>query len=323
MNSAHGKSGAGLPPAGPGGGNGARRLPPLNMLRAFEAAGRLLSVTHAAREMSVTQSAVSHQIKALESWLGVALVAREGRRLALTTAGAALLPGLTRALDLMAQSTAGIERLTRRGTLVVNATSTLASQWLIPRLAGFCAQMPGLDVQLVTTLGHLDFEPAQYDVSIRCFADSELAALPARAGWRDVALGPFIPDKLTPVCSPALLAGDGAMESPQGLARHTLLHSRSTPVAWQRWLEEAGAPGLQPAGDLVFDHAHLSVQAAIQGLGVALGNPRFLGDALAGGLLVMPFAQRLSGEKNYYWLRPARAADDPVSAAFCAWLAVA
>ena len=309
--------------AAPVQGGSARRLPPLNMLRAFEAAGRLLSVTHAARELHVTQSAVSHQIKALEEWLGVALVARDGRRLALTTPGAALLPGLTGALDLMAQSTAGIERLTRRNTLVVNATSTLASQWLIPRLAGFCAQMPGLDVQLVTTLGHLDFEPAQYDVSIRCFADGDLAALPERAGWRNVSMGAFIPDKLTPVCSPALLVGGKAMKSLKGLARHTLLHSRSTPLVWQQWLKEAGEPGLQPAGDLVFDHVHLSVQAAIQGLGVALGNPRFLGEAIASGLLVMPFADLLSGEKNYFWLRPARAAQDPASLAFCDWLSAA
>ena len=318
MKPAHAKSGASA--AAQSVGSAPRRLPPLNMLRAFEAAGRLLSVTRAAEELSVTQSAVSHQIKALEEWLGVALVARDGRRLALTTPGAALLPGLTGALDLMAQSTAGIERLSRRNTLVVNATSTLASQWLIPRLAGFCAQMPGLDVQLVTTLGYLDFEPAQYDVSIRCFADADLEALPDRAGWRDVSLGAFIPDKLTPVCSPALLAGARAMKSPKGLARCTLLHSRSTPLVWQQWLDEAGAPGLQAAGDLVFDHAHLSVQAAIQGLGVALGNPRFLGDALASGLLVMPFAKLLSGEKNYYWLRPARAAQDPASVAFCDWL---
>jgi len=318
MKPAHAKNGVSPAPAMAG--SAPRRLPPLNMLRAFEAAGRLLSVTHAARELSVTQSAVSHQIKALEEWLGVALVARDGRRLALTTPGAALLPGITSALDLMAQSTAGIERLTRRNTLVVNATSTLASQWLIPRLSGFCAQMPGLDVQLVTTVGYLDFEPAQYDVSIRCFADADVAALPDRTGWRDVSLGAFLPDQLTPMCSPALLAGGRSVKTPKDLARLTLLHSRSTPLVWQQWLEEAGAPGLQPAGDLVFDHAHLSVQAAIQGLGVALGNPRFMGEALASGLLVMPFAELLSGEKQYYWLRPARAAQDPVSMAFCDWL---
>lgn len=307
----------------PAAGGALRRLPPLNMLRAFEAAGRLLSVTHAARELSVTQSAVSHQIKALEEWLGVALVARDGRRLALTSPGAALLPGITSALDMMAQSITGIERLTRRNTLVVNATTTLAAQWLIPRLSGFCAQRPGLDVQLVTTVGHLDFEPSQYDVSIRCFAEADVAALRERAGWRDVRMGSFIPEKVTPVCSPALLAGGKALKSPKGLARFTLLHSRSAPLAWQQWLEEAGAPGLQPAGDLVFDHAHLSVQAAIQGLGVALGNPPFLSEALASGLLVMPFADVLSGEKDYYWLRPVRAAQDPASVAFCDWLSAA
>lgn len=300
-----------------------RRLPPLNMLRAFEAAGRLLSVTQAARELSVTQSAVSLQIKALEEWLGVALVQREGRGLALTQPGAAYLPGLTGALDLMAQSTAGIERLTRRNTLAVNATSTFATQWLIPRLSAFCTQMPGLDVQLVTTVGHLDFEPGDYDVSIRCFADGELALLQQRMPWRGISTGTFLPDVLTPVCSPALLAGAKAIRAPQDLARHTLLHSRSTPLAWQQWLEEAQVPAIRPAGDLVFDHAHLSVQAAIQGLGVALGNPRFLGEAVASGLLAMPFPELLSGDKKYCWMLSPRAAEDEASVAFCEWLAVA
>lgn len=316
MKSAHAKSGSAAT-------GGPRRLPPLNMLRAFEAAGRLLSVTQAARELSVTQSAVSHQIKALEEWLGVALVQREGRGLALTPPGAAYLPGLSSALDLMAQATAGIERPTRRNTLAVNATSTFATQWLIPRLAAFCAQMPGLDVQLVTTVGHLDFEPADYDVSIRCFADGELALLQQRTPWRGISAGIFLPDVLTPVCSPALLAGGKAVHRPQDLARHTLLHSRSTPLVWQQWLQEAGVQGIEPAGGLVFDHAHLSVQAAIQGLGVALGNPRFLGEALASGLLAMPFPGLLSGDKKYYWMLSPRAAQDAASVAFCEWLAVA
>lgn len=316
MKSAHAKSGSTAT-------GGPRRLPPLNMLRAFEAAGRLLSVTQAARELSVTQSAVSHQIKALEEWLGVALVQREGRGLALTPPGAAYLPGLSSALDLMAQATAGIERPTRRNTLAVNATSTFATQWLIPRLAAFCAQMPGLDVQLVTTVGHLDFEPADYDVSIRCFADGELALLQQRTPWRGISAGIFLPDVLTPVCSPALLAGGKAVHRPQDLARHTLLHSRSTPLVWQQWLQEAGVQGIEPAGGLVFDHAHLSVQAAIQGLGVALGNPRFLGEALASGLLAMPFPGLLSGDKKYYWMLSPRAAQDAASVAFCEWLAVA
>jgi LysR family glycine cleavage system transcriptional activator len=313
MKSVHAKNGPAIPGA-------PRRLPPQNMLRAFEAAGRLLSVTQAAQELSVTQSAVSHQIKALEEWLGVALVQRQGRGLALTTAGAAYLPGLTGALDLMAQATAGIERPTRRNTLAVNATSTFATQWLIPRLAAFCAQMPGLDVQLVTTVGHLDFEPADYDVSIRCFADGELAALQQRTPWRNISAGAFLPDVLTPVCSPALLVGAKAVQAPQDLARHTLLHSRSTPLVWQQWLREAGTQGIQPAGDLVFDHAHLSVQAAIQGLGVALGNPRFLGEALASGLLAMPFPELLSGDKKYYWMLSPRATQDAASVAFCGWL---
>ena len=321
MSFSHG--GKGVLTTVPAAGGASRRLPPLNMLRAFEAAGRLLSVTHAARELSVTQSAVSHQIKALEEWLGVALVARNGRHLALTPPGAALLPGITGALDMVAQSVAGIERLSRRQTLVVNAPATLASQWLIPRLSGFCAQWPGLDVQLVTTTARPDFEPAQYDVSIRCLTDTDWKALQERAGWRDASMGAFLRDHFTPVCSPALLRSGKALKSPQGLARFTLLHTRSTPLGWQQWLEEAGVPGLQPAGDLVFDHAHLSAQAAIQGLGVSLGNPHLLEEAIASGLLVLLFPDLLTGEKSYCWVRPARAAQDPASVAFCDWLAAA
>ena len=182
----------------------ARRLPSVNMLRAFEAAARHRSVTKAANELNVTQSAVSHQIKALEAWLGVTLVVREGRQLGLTPHGTAYLPSLSSAFDLMADATARIQRLTQRRVLSVNALSTLSAQWLIPQLAGFCARVPNVDVQLATTASVLDFGPADFDVSLRCLSEAELAMLRARPAWRGVQFGAFLPDALTPLCSPAL-----------------------------------------------------------------------------------------------------------------------
>jgi LysR family glycine cleavage system transcriptional activator len=297
-----------------------RRLPSLNMLRAFEAAARLRSVTRAAQELSVTQSAISHQIKALEEWLGVTLVTREGRQLALTAQGAAYLPSLSSAFDLIADATGRLERRTQRHALSVNAMPTLAAQWLIPRLSGFCAQVPGVDVQLATTVSWFDFAPAALDVSIRCLSPAELAMLRARSGWRGVRFGAFLPDALTPVCSPALLARSAASKKPSDLAHHTLLHSRSTPLVWRDWLVAAKVGKLRPAGELVFDHAHLAVQAAVQGMGFALGNPDLVADSVAGGLLAMPFAAWTTHEKEFYWILPERSAQDANALAFCDWL---
>ncbi|MCR6474816.1 LysR substrate-binding domain-containing protein [Variovorax sp. ZS18.2.2] len=298
-----------------------RRLPPLNMLRAFEAAGRLGSVTRAAQELHVTQSAVSHQIKALEEWLDAALVARDGRRLALTPQGAAYLPSLSNALDVMAHATARIERQATRHTLSVNALPTLASQWLIPQLSRFRELMPDIDVQLATTTSVLDFEPGAYDVVLRCLSPAELAALQARPGWRDVRFGRFLPDAvMTPMCSPDWLARGPALKKPADLRHHTLLHSRSTPTAWRDWLAQAGAGKLEPAGALVFDHAHLAVQAAVQGLGIALGNPTLLRDMLDSRLLVAPFAAITMRENDFFWIFPPRSQDNAAAHAFCRWL---
>lgn len=298
-----------------------RRLPSLNNLRAFEAAARLQSVTRAATELSVTQSAVSHQIKSLEEWLGVTLVRRDGRQLGLTAQGMAYLPGLSSAFDLIAQATTRIERLTRRnGALSVNAMPTLSAQWIIPQLAGFCAERPHTDVRLATTVSVLDFEPAAFDVSVRCLSAEELAMLTARPTWRGVEFGVFLADSLTPVCSPAHLAKGAPLGEPSDLSRHTILVSRSAPMVWQQWLQNAGTAPIRPAGEIMFDHAHLCVQAAMQGIGVALANPYLVAESIASGLLVTPFPEVQLYDKEFYWIVPPHAANDEDARAFCAWL---
>ncbi|WP_295950994.1 LysR family transcriptional regulator [Rhodoferax sp.] len=298
----------------------ARRLPPLNMLRAFEAAARCESVTLAAQELHVTQSAVSHQIKALETWLGVPLVQRSGRGLGLTAEGAAYLPSLRSAFDQMASATARVQRQPRGNTLSVNSMASLSAQWLIPQLASFCAEVPGVDVQLATTVSSTGFDPAAYDVSIRCFTDDELAALRQRAPWRDVELGAFLPNTLTPVCSPQVLAAQPPLLATADVLSRTLLHSRSTPLVWQDWLALAGLPAQQPRHLVTFDHAHLAVQAAVQGMGIALGNPLQLRDELASGLLHTPFPALSLCDRTNYWIMAPQATQNPHAVAFCAWL---
>ena len=297
-----------------------RRLPSVNMLRAFEAAARHRSVTRAAHELSVTQSAVSHQIKALEAWLGVALVVREGRQIALTPHGTAYLPSLSSAFDLMADATARIQRLTQRRVLSVNGLSTFSAQWLIPRLIKFCAKVPDVDVQLATTASVMDFAPGDFDVSIRCLSDAEIDTLRERPAWHGVRFGAFLVDALTPVFSPTKMLRSAELKKPADLVRYTLLHSRSTLLVWRDWLVEARVAKLQPASEVVFDHVHLAVQAAVQGMGVAIGNPHFLADWIDGGLLVAPFNSCLTHNKKFYWILAERSAEDADAVAFCDWL---
>ena len=297
-----------------------RRLPSMNMLRAFEAAARHESVTLAAQELHVTQSAVSHQIKALEAWLGVALVQRNGRGLGLTAEGFAYFPSLRSAFDQMASATARLQRPQRKNTLSVNSMASLSAEWLIPQLASFCAEAPGVDVQLATTVHFSDFDPAAYDVSIRCFTETELTALRQRAPWRGIQFGAFLANTLTPVCSPQLLRGTAPLQAPQDLQHHTLLHSRSTALVWQDWLSAAGLPQLPAKHVVTFDHAHLAVQAAVQGMGVALGNPLQLHAELDSGLLHLPFPSLALNDRTNYWIMAPQAAQNPHAVAFCEWL---
>ncbi|WP_394787983.1 transcriptional regulator GcvA [Rhodoferax sp.] len=299
---------------------GARPLPPMNMLRAFEAAARWESVTLAAQELHVTQSAVSHQIKALEAWLGVALVQRNGRGLGLTAEGFAYFPSLRSAFDQIASATTRLQRPQRKNALSVNSMASLSAEWLIPQLASFCAEVPGVDVQLATTVHFAEFDPAAYDVSIRCFTEPELAALRQRAPWRSIQFGAFLANTLTPVCSPQLLRGGTPLKTPADLQNYTLLHSRSTALVWQDWLSAAGLPQLQAKHVVTFDHAHLAVQAAVQGMGIALGNPPQLRAELDSGLLHTPFPEHMLSDRTNYWIMAPQAAQNPHAVAFCAWL---
>lgn len=298
-----------------------RSLPPLTMLRAFEAVARHASITRAAHELHVTQSAVSHQIKALEQWLDVKLVQRSGRNIALTSAGLAYAPSLSTAFESIAQATQRLERRTRRQRITVGAFSTVAAHWLAARIAQFGRTHEHVDIDLATSQATGEEDPALFDLSIRCYTPEELDERLHRREWRGVQAGFLLSESLTLVCSPLLLRGKTKLEKPEDVARFTMLESRSIPMAWHDWLRAANVPRRAwPKSRLTFDHMHLALNVAIRGDGVAIGPGAVLSDAIAAGSLALPFPSITVGAKNNYWLRAPRSQGNTTIDALCKWL---
>jgi LysR family glycine cleavage system transcriptional activator len=291
-----------------------RTLPPLNAVRAFEVAARLGSLKAAAAELGVTHGAVSRQVGLLEEWLGPpSLFSRASRGVVLTAAGEALLAEFSPALDRIAAASrhhrdhAGAPA-TR--PLRVNALATFSLRWLLPRLASFRAEQPGIDVQLTTANEPVDALPDEYDVVIRGGPDT----------FHGFVSVPLLTERRLPVCSPALLERS-PLETVDDLAHHTVLHVSTMPRLWRDWLAQAGHPGLQPAASLTLDHFYLSLQAAVDGLGVAMGPTTLIGDDLAAGRLVTPFPAISLPARSYYAYLPAQDPPDPNGTLFCNWLA--
>lgn len=287
-----------------------RKLPSLNGLRAFEAAGRLGSFAAAAAELNVTQTAVSRLVKALEARLGFGLFSRRANALALTERGAALLPGLTAAFDDMARTLGRVRSLSQ--ALTVAAGPSFAMRWLIPRLSRFQAAQPSIEVRLVTASGLAnDSAP---------FGDDWTAAIRLGQGdWPGLEAARLFDADLFPVCAPSLA---GQLKKPADLARLPLLRVTSAPDDWSIWLKAAGLRGLQAKGPR-FDYDAFALQAAIDGLGVALAHRPYVADDLAAGRLVMPFDIVASRGQGWYLVHRSIAANAPEHAAlalFRDWL---
>lgn len=286
-----------------------RRLPPLNALKAFEAAGRHASFTRAAEELRVSHGAVSRHVGALEAWLGVALFERHNRRVVLTEAGSGYLAEVGAALDRIALATARQAERGQARVLHVNALATFTLRWLIPRLSAFQRTHPAVEVRLTTSNVRLADLVEPFDVAIRGGPDLR----PGHVGR------PFLSERRVPVCSPALL-DRLPLGEPAGLARHTLLHAATLPDVWPRWLHAAGVPDLRPQASVTLEHFYLTLQAALDGLGVAMGPERLIRDDVAAGRLTLPFAGPWLPARSYYAHVPETRADDPTVRAFCDWL---
>lgn len=283
-------------------------LPPLNALRAFEAAARLGSFSAAADSLHVTHGAVSRQVRALEDWLGTALFERHGRRVLLTSSGREYFLAVQSAFQNIAGATRRIAASTTRHRLTLDALPTFTMHWLLPRLTRFQLRHPDVELNLITS----DRPPESsmnFDLAIRR-GPLEMPGCLVRE---------FLVEREIPVCSPALLKRLPLREV-RDLKRHTLLSSAGRAQSWHRWLAEAGAPGLEPKGKQQFDHFYLTLQAAVDGIGVALGPRPVIDRELEAGRLVMPLPGPTVPSRAYYWLVPENRADDPALQSFCAWL---
>jgi LysR family glycine cleavage system transcriptional activator len=286
-----------------------RRLPPLNALRAFEAAARHESFSRAAAELCVTHGAVSKQIDLLERRLGVKLFRRMPGAVAPTEACRAYQAEIAAALDRIAEASARLAQRDYPDSLDINAPPTFTIKWLVPRLSKFQIDHPALEIRLSTKRAEVAAALRGADIVIRRGPD----------GWRGVRSRLFLREAITPVCAPRL-ARRRPLKEPADLGRHVWLFADARPADWETWLAAAGVRGLAPARTLRFDHSSLALEAAADGMGVAMGPLAMVRNELEAGSLVAPFAGLAAPTPGYYSICTRTHADDPKIVAFRDWL---
>lgn len=303
-------------------------LPPLNSLRAFESAARHLSFKKAAEELHVTPAAISHQIKALEAYLETPLFRRLTRALDLTEEGRAMLPKLQEGFECLAAAVERTRPHAGGGTLAVCAPPSFAARWLMPRLQRFTAAHPDIELRLSTSLATIDSrdagttagEPvdlrdAGSDVEIR-FGSGRYGTLRA-----DRIFGV----SYVAVCSPRLLTGKRPLHKPLDLRHHVLIHDDTIPdlderPSWAQWMKMAGETGVESGTGPHFSNAGLAIEAAIDGLGVALAPRPLVSADVAEGRLAMPFDIAVPSRYAYWLVCPEATAERPAARAFRDWL---
>lgn len=283
-------------------------LPPLNALRAFEAAARLGSFSAAAQALHVTHGAISRQVRHLENWLGIAIFERAGRRVRLTDEGREYLSAIQSAFDGITAATRRLAETRTRRRIAIDALPTFTMRWLLPRLARFPLHSE-VELRLVTSNRPLAGGADGFDVAIRRGPEN----------WPGCVAQEFLVEHEIPVCSPALIERV-PLNEPRDLTRHTLLCSDTRPAAWERWLAAAGIQDAAIGTRQQFDHFYLTLLAAIDGLGVALGPRPIIDDELKSGRLIAPLSGPSVQARGYWWVIPNSRAGDPVLRAFCDWL---
>lgn len=293
-----------------------RRLPPLNALRAFEAAARHLHIARAAGELNVTHGAVSHQIRHLEESLGTALLRRTGNRIALTPAGQRLLPVLSESLDRIAEAAAGLAHDGAVEQVTIACAPALAAKWLVPEMTALMERHPGVAIDIAPAQDLAWLDPRQR-ASPR---DADIVIAYGRPDAEAPGTVPLPGISFFPVMSPRLTHGPRAVRRPQDIARHAILHDDDDGTGWRRWMAAAGIGG----GDLRhmrLGNASLSLGAAVDGLGIALGDTILADADLAAGRLVAPFEIRVPAPGAYFLMLPQGTRRPGARQAVATWLA--
>ena len=300
--------------------------PPLNALRAFESAARLQSFARAAAELHVTPAAISHQVKGLEDFLGIKLFRRRASGLELTHAGRVCQPKLREGFQRLAEAVEQIRATGAPGTLTVDSAPTFAAKWLAPRLHRFVAAHRGLDVRINASTRLID--PSVDDVGLENQSgpppeDADISIRFGSGEYPGMRVDRLLKVDVTPMCS-ARLMKERALHDPGDLRKQVLIHdiipSDDGRPLWQVWLEAAGVEGVDVAHGLRFNHSGMALEAAADGLGVALSMPQLAAFDLAAGRLVAPFVLRVPLGSAYYLVSPGERSDRSEVAAFRRWI---
>lgn len=290
-----------------------RKIPGSDLLIAFETAARHQSFTRAAEELSLTQSAVCRQILALEDMLGVQLFNRVKKRVSLSEAGQLYARQVRENLKRIEHDTLSLMAHRGMGGVVELAViPTFATRWLIPRLADFNAQHPGITLDLTTRADPFLFRDTPFDAAIH-FGDPV---------WPGAVIEYLFGEKIVPVCHPALIGKTRAdlPVAPATLEKLPLLHQSSRPDAWRQWFEIAGLANVNAMGGSRYELFSMLVEAAKAGLGVALVPRFFVVEEVAAGELVIPCTQILENPRSYYLVYPEDRAESAPLQIFCEWL---
>ena len=291
------------------------RLPSIDSLYVFAVAARHLSFTAAAAELHRTQSAVSHRVKALEAEIGAQLFERGARGLELTAPGRALARQVDQAISDISRTLAGLSRAAEPRKLRITLLPSVASRWLMPRLPGFFEQHPDIEVQVIADARVLDLRAERIDLAIRF----------GHGRYRGHVATVLMGDRVLPVCAPQLLAGRAAITTINALLEMPLLHDSGAEgdgslSDWHAWLDELGWPDLPHRAGQRFSHAGLAIEAAVLGMGVALGRLSLVTDYLANGALTCPLALSTATAFSYHLVALPQVAGLPEVMLFSDWL---
>jgi LysR family glycine cleavage system transcriptional activator len=300
----------------------------LNALRAFETAARRSSFAMAAKELHVTPAAISHQVKGLEDHLGQRLFRRLKRGLELTRAGQILLPKLSEGFERLGEAVEAMRDLGEDGALSVSSATSFATRWLAPRLHRFVGAHPELDVRINASTHLID--PSGDEAGAgdppegSPVEDADIVVRFGTGDYPGFRVDRLLAVTVTPICSPNLVSGEHPIRTAADLKKHVLIHDNvrydDGRDLWDVWFEAAGIPGLDTSHGLRFSHAMLALEAAADGMGVALSMPVLAGSDLASGRLVAPLALSLPLKFGYYIVSGTDTAEREDVAAFRNWL---